>query len=118
VTDCLLKHVGGLEKMEQLNRQKARLLYEAIDQSDGFYLKHAEPASRSMMNVTFRLPDAALEEGFLSGAKALGLVELKGHRSVGGFRASIYNAMPLEGVVTLRDYMLEFSRKHGHAGAH
>ncbi len=118
VTDWLLKQVGGLEKMEQLNRQKARLLYEAIDQSDAFYQKHAEPASRSIMNVTFRLPDPALEEGFLSGAKALGLVELKGHRSVGGFRASIYNAMPLEGVVILRDFMLEFSRKHGHAGAH
>ena len=116
VTDWLLKDIGGLAKMQEINRQKSQMLYEAIDQSNGFYLKHAEPASRSMMNVTFRLPDPALEEQFLSGAKALGLVELKGHRSVGGFRASIYNAMPLEGVVTLRDYMLEFSRKHGHAG--
>ncbi len=70
-----------------------------------------------MMNVTFRLPDAALEEKFLGEAKALGLVELKGHRSVGGFRASIYNAMPREGVVVLRDFMLEFSRKYGHAGS-
>jgi phosphoserine aminotransferase len=117
VTDWLLKEVGGLEKMAAMNRQKARLLYEAIDHSDGFYLQHAEPDSRSMMNVTFRLPDPALEEKFLGEAKALGLVELKGHRSVGGFRASIYNAMPLEGVTTLRDFMLEFSRKYGRAGS-
>jgi phosphoserine aminotransferase len=117
VTDWLLKEVGGLEKMAAINRQKAQMLYEAIDHSGGFYQRHAEPASRSMMNVTFRLPETALDEKFLGEAKALGLVELKGHRSVGGFRASIYNAMPMEGVVTLRDFMLEFSRKYGRAGS-
>jgi phosphoserine aminotransferase len=108
VTDWLIRDIGGLEKMEQINQEKAQLLYDVIDQSEGFYLKHAEPDSRSIMNVTFRLPDPALEEKFLAGAKSRNLAELKGHRSVGGFRASIYNAMPREGVVTLRDYMLEF----------
>jgi phosphoserine aminotransferase len=116
VTDWLLKEIGGLDKMEAINRRKAQMLYEVIDNSGGFYLKHAEPASRSMMNVTFRLPEPALEEKFLAESKSLGLVELKGHRSVGGFRASIYNAMPVEGVVTLRDFMVEFSRKYGRAG--
>jgi phosphoserine aminotransferase len=112
VTDWLLNVVGGLEKMNEINRRKAQLLYDVIDRTDGFYAGHAEPWSRSLMNVTFRLPDAALEEAFLKGAKERGLVELKGHRSVGGCRASIYNAMPEEGVQTLRDYMLEFYDKH------
>jgi phosphoserine aminotransferase len=88
------------------------MLYDAIDQSGGFYGAHAEPASRSVMNVTFRLPNAAAEEEFFKQAKQLNLVELKGHRSVGGCRASIYNAMPEEGVATLRDFMLDFCKKH------
>jgi len=112
VTDWLLKEIGGLEKMHQLNRRKAELLYEAVDQSGGFYNGHAEPASRSIMNVTFRLPDEALESLFLKEAESRGLTALKGHRSVGGCRASIYNAMPLEGVTALRDFMLEFHDKH------
>ena len=112
VTDWLLNEVGGLEKMHQLNRQKAKLLYDVIDQSDGFYQKHAEPASRSIMNVTFRLPGAAMEAEFLKEAESRGLTALKGHRSVGGFRASIYNAMPREGVEALRDFMLEFHEKN------
>lgn len=112
VTDWLLRDIGGLEKMETLNKEKAQLLYDVIDQSEGFYQRHAEPESRSIMNVTFRLPDPALEESFVAGAKSRGLVELKGHRSVGGFRASIYNAMPREGVVLLRDYMLEFCKEN------
>ena len=112
VTDWLLKEIGGLEKMHQLNREKASLLYEAVDQSDGFYSGHAEPASRSIMNVTFRLPDATLEGQFLKQAESRGLTALKGHRSVGGCRASIYNAMPREGVEALRDFMLEFRHQH------
>ncbi len=112
VTDWLLGTVGGLAKMHEINRRKAAMLYEVIDRCGGFYDGHAEPWSRSIMNVTFRLPDATLEEQFLKGAKERGLVELKGHRSVGGCRASIYNAMPEEGVKTLRDFMVEFCEQH------
>ena len=110
VTDWLLRDIGGLEKMAQINRRKAGMLYDAIDRSGGFYLPHAETASRSIMNVPFKLADTSREEAFLKGAAACGLVELKGHRSVGGFRASIYNAMPEAGVEALRDYMVEFAK--------
>jgi phosphoserine aminotransferase len=113
VTDWLLNTVGGLEKMYEINRRKAQMLYDAIDRSGGFYDGHAKPESRSVMNVTFRLPNATIEEEFFKQAKPLGLAELKGHRSVGGCRASIYNAMPEEGVKILRDFMLEFCKKHG-----
>ena len=112
VTDWLLNEIGGLEKMYQINKQKAEMLYGAIDQCGGFYDGHAEPASRSLMNVTFRLPNADLEDKFLKEAKTRGLLELKGHRSVGGCRASIYNAMPVEGVQLLRDFMVEFYEKN------
>ncbi len=111
VTDWLLREIGGLEKMCDINRRKAGMLYEVIDRSDGFYLPHAETASRSNMNVPFKLADTSREEAFLKGAAACGLVELKGHRSVGGFRASIYNAMPEAGVRTLRDYMVDFAKQ-------
>ena len=111
VTDWLLREIGGLEKMVEINRRKAGMLYEVIDRSGGFYLPHAETASRSIMNVPFKLADTSGEEAFLKGAAACGLVELKGHRSVGGFRASIYNAMPEAGVRALRDYMLEFAKR-------
>ena len=111
VTDWLLREVGDLEKMLQLNKQKAQLLYDVLDQSD-YYDGHAEPASRSIMNVTFRLPDSELDAQFLEQAAARGLTALKGHRSVGGFRASIYNAMPRDGVVALRDFMLQFAEKN------
>ncbi len=114
VTDWLLQSIGGLEKMEAINRQKAAMLYEAIDRCNGFYQGHAVPESRSIMNVTFRLPNAELEAAFLQEAKKRDLVELKGHRSVGGCRASIYNAMPIEGVQRLRDFMLEFYETHAH----
>lgn len=110
VTRWLLDEVGGLEKMHEINRRKSRLLYEVIDRSRGFYRGHAQPDSRSLMNATFRLPDDATQDEFLKQAKARGLVELKGHRSVGGIRASIYNAMPIEGVEKLRDYMREFAK--------
>ncbi len=113
VTDWLIGQIGGLEKMNEINRRKAQWLYDVIEHSNGFYQGHADAYSRSLMNVTFRLPDAVLEEQFLKGAKERGLAELKGHRSVGGCRASIYNAMPEEGVKTLRDFMIEFYKKQG-----
>jgi phosphoserine aminotransferase len=94
--------------MAGLNTAKAALLYDVLDASDGFYAGHARPECRSAMNVTFRLPNEALEKEFLAGATERGLIDLKGHRSVGGIRASIYNAMPREGVESLRDWMLEF----------
>ena len=110
VTDWLLNEVGGLAEMEKQNRQKAQLLYDCIDASAGFYSGHAEPACRSTMNVTFRLPNPDLESRFIQEADAQGLCSLKGHRSVGGCRASIYNAMPPEGVEALRDFMLGFAK--------
>jgi len=112
VTDWLRREIGGLEKMAELNRRKAGLLYEVLDQSNGFYQGHAAPESRSIMNVVFRLPSAELEAKFLQEAEAHQLCNLKGHRSVGGCRASIYNAMPLEGVQALREFMLDFCKKH------
>jgi phosphoserine aminotransferase len=111
VTRWLEKTVGGLRQMHEQNQAKAALLYETIDRSQGFYRGHAQPACRSLMNVTFRLPDDATQDAFLKQAEARGLHYLKGHRSVGGIRASIYNAMPREGVEALRDFMLEFHRQ-------
>ena len=113
VTRWLLKDIGGLEKMEALNRKKAQLLYDTIDNSDGFYRGHAAAPSRSLMNVTFRVGNEDQEQLFLKQATEAGLDGLKGHRSVGGCRASIYNAMPLSGVETLRDFMIEFQKKNG-----
>jgi phosphoserine aminotransferase len=111
VTRWLLDEVGGLTKMHDLNRRKAKLLYDAIDSSGGFYVGHAQPASRSIMNVCFRLPNAEAEDQFVAEAKARDLYDLKGHRSVGGMRASIYNAMPLAGVEALAQFMREFRQK-------
>ena len=113
VTDWLLREIGGLDKMYAINRRKSGMLYDAIDNSGGFYLPHAEKASRSIMNVPFKMADTSLEESFLKGEAACGLVELKGHRSVGGFRASIYNAMPEAGVAALKEYMLDFAKRKG-----
>ncbi|HEX9124022.1 MAG TPA: 3-phosphoserine/phosphohydroxythreonine transaminase [Actinomycetota bacterium] len=112
VTRWLRDDIGGLEQMHERNRGKAALLYGALDASDGFYRGHALPEARSLMNVTFRLPTEELETAFVEGARDHGLVELKGHRSVGGIRASIYNAMPLEGVEALRAFMDEFRAAH------
>lgn len=109
----LKDEVGGLEKIHALNEEKARILYDAIDASGGYYRGHAEPESRSLMNVTFRLPSEELENKFTKEATAAGLDGLKGHRSVGGIRASIYNAFPKEGVVKLVEFMREFQRKNG-----
>jgi phosphoserine aminotransferase len=102
--------MGGLAGMHRHNAAKARLLYDVLDGSGGFYAGHARPDCRSDMNVTFRLPDERHETAFVKGAAARGFIDLKGHRSVGGIRASIYNAMPVAGVEALRDYMLEFQR--------
>jgi phosphoserine aminotransferase len=107
-----IRDKGGLAAMEQENETKARLLYDAIDASD-FYRGHADADSRSIMNVTYRLPSEELEKKFTAEATAQGLDGLKGHRSVGGIRASIYNAFPREGVETLVSFMKEFERKNG-----
>ena len=103
-----LKKQGGVAAMEKTNIEKARLLYEALD-ADGFYQNRVAPEFRSRMNVPFYLRDESLNDKFLAGAKARGLLQLKGHKSVGGMRASIYNAMPLEGVQALVDYLNEFA---------
>ena len=108
-----LKAKGGLKAMAVVNERKARKLYDYIDSTGGFYTNPVEKASRSWMNVPFTLREAALDEEFLKGAKAAGLVQLKGHRSVGGMRASLYNAMPEAGVDALIAYMKDFLRKKG-----
>ncbi len=110
VTDWI-KEKGGLEEVERVNQAKSSSLYEYIDSSD-FYNGTAEPADRSQMNVTFRLPSEELEKQFLKESEAAGLLGLKGHRSVGGCRASIYNAMPLEGVEKLIDFMSHFEQRN------
>jgi len=105
--------VGGLEKMAAVNRTKAERLYGCIDASGGFYRGTAEPASRSQMNVTFRLTGEDLEKRFLEAAAKSGLGGLKGHRSVGGCRASLYNAVSLEAVEALVDFMNSFAKRNG-----
>jgi phosphoserine aminotransferase len=109
VTRWLRDDVGGLDEQLARNREKARLLYDAIDESDGFYRGHADPGSRSLMNVTWRLPAPELERRFIAEAATSGLTELKGHRSVGGIRASLYNAMPIEGAEALAGFMRTFA---------
>jgi phosphoserine aminotransferase len=111
VFEWLLK-LGGLAAMETRNVAKARLLYDYLDSTD-FYRNPVLKQDRSRMNVPFKLRDESLDGAFLKGAEARGLLQLKGHRSVGGMRASIYNAMPLEGVQVLLDYMKEFEKKNG-----
>ncbi|WP_455380568.1 3-phosphoserine/phosphohydroxythreonine transaminase [Acidihalobacter prosperus] len=103
---------GGLEEMGVRNRRKAEKLYAHLDNSD-FYKTAVEPGSRSWMNITFALADETCNSAFLSGSEAAGLKNLKGHRSVGGMRASLYNAMPEAGVDVLIEYMREFERTHG-----
>lgn len=106
-----LAEQGGLEHMGRLNEDKAQLLYDELDSSE-FYRGHALPRHRSRMNVTFHLPSPELETQFVNESIAEGLVELKGHRSVGGIRASIYNAFPKDGVEALVSFMKEFERTH------
>ena len=103
---------GGLAAIDERNRRKAATLYDLMDASD-FYRGHAEVGSRSSMNVTFRLPSEDLDKRFLEEAAEQGFVGLKGHRSVGGCRASIYNACPVEGVKALTSFMKEFQRTAG-----
>ncbi|HBZ57079.1 MAG TPA: 3-phosphoserine/phosphohydroxythreonine transaminase, partial [Syntrophobacteraceae bacterium] len=112
VAKWLEEVVGGLDKMEAVNDRKAALIYDYLDSQD-FYRGTAEPGSRSRMNVTFRLPAPELEKHFIEQALASGLGGLKGHRSVGGCRASIYNAVPEQAVQSLVDFMKEFVRKNG-----
>ena len=105
----MLKAKGGLAAMEKLNRAKAKIIYDVLDASS-FYGSPVARENRSLMNIPFTLKDAALDDEFLKGAKERGMIQLKGHRSVGGMRASIYNAMPIEGVQALADYMKEFEK--------
>ncbi|GHA55941.1 3-phosphoserine/phosphohydroxythreonine transaminase [Photobacterium aphoticum] len=107
-----LKSIGGVAEMQKRNEAKAKVLYDYIDQSD-FYRNNIHSDNRSLMNVPFQLKDAALDALFLEQADAAGLKALKGHRVVGGMRASIYNAMPIEGVQALVDFMREFEQQHG-----
>ena len=113
VTEWLMNDMGGLEKVYAFNKEKAALLYAAIDNSNGYYTGHAEKEYRSIMNVPFRLPSEELDKKFETEAKSAGLITLAGHRSVGGLRASIYNAMPREGVVALCGFMSDFAKKNG-----
>jgi phosphoserine aminotransferase len=112
VTRWLRAQVEDLVEQERRATAKAALLYDAIDDSDGFYAGHADPGSRSIVNVTFRSPGDELDARFVAQAAERGLAGLKGHRSVGGVRASIYNAMPIEGVEALAGFMATFASSH------
>jgi len=112
VLKWLEETVGDLKKMAALNQKKAQLLYNLFDNSS-FYRATAESDSRSLMNVTFRLPNEELEQQFIRDALANGMGGLKGHRSVGGCRASLYNAVSLDAVEVLADFMATFEKKNG-----
>lgn len=107
-----IEEIGGLEAVAKQNEEKAKYIYDAIDGSDGFYYGHAEPASRSLMNITFRLADEELEKKFLEEAKKAGFVGLNGHRSVGGCRASTYNSVPVEACQALSEFMTQFQKNN------
>lgn len=109
----LQEEIGGLERMQEINESKAARLYQVIDQHSGFYQGHAQPDCRSRMNVVFKTPSQELDARFVSEAQQHSLASLKGHRSVGGIRASIYNAMPVEGVDALAQFMIDFAQKNG-----
>ena len=108
-----LRDLGGLDMIEQRNIEKAQLLYACIDESGGFYRNPVAIGARSRMNVPFTLNDSGLDGLFLQESEAAGLLALKGHKAVGGMRASIYNAMPVEGVAALTSFMREFARRYG-----
>ncbi len=115
IVGLVLKHIkslGGIAAMQAHNKAKAAVLYDYLDASS-FYRNPVAPADRSLMNVPFKLKDDSLDDAFLKGAQAAGMIQLKGHRSVGGMRASIYNAMPFEGVKALVAYMQEFEKRNG-----
>lgn len=107
-----VKKCGGLEFLEKQNEKKANLIYQVIDELNDFYRGHAQKDCRSLMNITFRLPSEEKEKAFIAQATEQGLVGLKGHRSVGGVRASIYNAMPVEGCEKLAEFMKDFYRNN------
>ncbi len=107
-----IEELGGLAAIQKRNEEKAKLIYDAIDNSAGFYVGHAAPDSRSLMNITFRLADDTLEQKFLEEAKEQGFVGLNGHRSVGGCRASTYNAVPLEACQALSEFMVQFQQNN------
>jgi phosphoserine aminotransferase len=108
-----IKELGGLSAIQKINAEKAGLVYNVIDQSGGYYRGHATTAARSNMNIPFRMPSEELEEQFVKESKKADLIGLKGHRSVGGLRASLYNALPVEGAQALADFMVQFQRKNG-----
>ena len=108
-----LKDLGGLPAVYKLNQEKADLIYGAIDASGGYYRGHAKPEARSIMNVPFRMQSEELEDLFVKEAKKAEFIGLKGHRSVGGLRASIYNALPIESAKALAVFMADFQKAHG-----
>ena len=108
-----IENFGGLEKIAENNKLKAGYIYDTIDESNGFYRGTVDKEDRSLMNITFRLPSEELEELFISEAKKNGMIGLKGHRDVGGCRASCYNSLPLKAAKTLSEFMKEFQRQHG-----
>jgi phosphoserine aminotransferase len=108
-----LREQGGVDAIHKRNREKAAVLYDAIDTSEGFYKGHADASARSLMNVTFRLPSEELDSRFCDEATANGLDGLKGHRTIGGIRASIYNAFPYDGVVALAELIKDFAARNG-----
>jgi phosphoserine aminotransferase len=108
-----LKGMGGVEGIQKINEKKAKMIYDAIDSSSGFYKGHAKPDSRSLMNITFTMSSEDIEKKLIKEAEKNGMLGLKGHRSVGGLRASIYNAMPAEGCQTLANFMKDFIKSNG-----
>lgn len=115
MVNLVLRHLKklGLENVAANNEKKANVIYNAIDASGGFYKGHADKESRSLMNITFTMADAELEKKFVAEGEDEGFIGIKGHRSVGGLRASVYNAMPLAGAEAFADFMVEFMRKNG-----
>ena len=107
-----IQNQGGVDVIQARNAEKAALIYDAIDESDGFYIGHAEKPYRSKMNITFNLQTPEMEKDFIARGKELGFVGLGGHRSVGGCRASAYNAVPLEACQALADYMKQYQKDH------
>ena len=112
-----IEELGGLDAVAKQNEEKAKLIYDVIDGSDGFYRGHAELESRSLMNITFKLADESLEKKFLEEAKEAGFVGLNGHRSVGGCRASAYNSVPVEACQALSEFMTQFQKNNGRNSA-
>lgn len=115
MVNLVLRHLKslGMDNVAANNMKKAQYIYDAIDASDGFYKGHADKESRSLMNITFTMANADLEKKFVAEGEAEGFMGIKGHRSVGGLRASVYNAMPLAGAKAFADFMAEFMRKNG-----